>query len=284
MLRGTLKPTEKPARLKLLLSGPAGVGKTTAALQMPRPYLIDCEEGASHYGKLVEDAGGAVFSARSLDDVIDELRMLATEPHPFRTVIIDPMTTVYNQEVDRQERLVGNEFGRHYGAANKPAKRVCWLLAQLDLNVVVTSHSKTEYGPKLEKLGETFDSYKKLDYVFDLWLALSRTESPNGKRTARQAAVRKTRLDTFPDGAEFPWSYTELAKRYGKDLLEAEPKQLALATRDQVDKLKFLVSQLTEDEVKRLKIDKVMAEVEDLADLPAERVARGIALIEAYRG
>ena len=37
-------------RLKLLLWGDSGVGKTTLALQFPHPAVIDLEGGTEHYG------------------------------------------------------------------------------------------------------------------------------------------------------------------------------------------------------------------------------------------
>jgi hypothetical protein len=44
-LRGSIpKPEDK--RLKAMFFGAAGVGKTTAAIQFPAPYLIDTERGA----------------------------------------------------------------------------------------------------------------------------------------------------------------------------------------------------------------------------------------------
>ena len=37
------KPEAVTKRLKLFMFGPAGVGKTTAAIQFPNSYIIDCE-------------------------------------------------------------------------------------------------------------------------------------------------------------------------------------------------------------------------------------------------
>ena len=39
------KPEAVTKRLKLFMFGPAGVGKTTAAIQFPNSYIIDCEKG-----------------------------------------------------------------------------------------------------------------------------------------------------------------------------------------------------------------------------------------------
>ncbi|HHX4254290.1 TPA: AAA family ATPase [Legionella anisa] len=42
------KPETIEKRLKVLFYGDAGVGKTTAAIQFPKPYLIDTEKGAEN--------------------------------------------------------------------------------------------------------------------------------------------------------------------------------------------------------------------------------------------
>lgn len=277
-LRGK-KPEDRKQRLKLLLSGEAGVGKTTAALQMPRPYIIDTEQGSVHYGEMIEKAGGVVFESNSVEDVIREVRSLMSEPHDYVTLVIDPITTLFNDAVDEGERKVGNEFGRHYGYANKLFKRLCNLLTAIDMNVIITAHEKNEYGEKLEVIGKTFDGYKKLDYIFDLWLRLSRDR----KNHARNAETRKTRLAEFPDGEVFPWNYEELSKRYGAERLEKGVQAVDLATPDQIERFTFLCNQIGEQGVKALKIDKALATVEDVADLTSERIAKAIELIEQYR-
>ena len=52
------KPEAVYKRLKLFMFGPAGVGKTTAAIQFPNSYIIDCERGAENYDKLITDPAG----------------------------------------------------------------------------------------------------------------------------------------------------------------------------------------------------------------------------------
>lgn len=282
-LRGK-KPEDRKQRLKLLLSGEAGVGKTTAAIQMPKPYIIDTEQGSVHYGDTIEKAGGAVFEAKRFDDVVAEVRALMTEEHDYLTLVIDPITVVYNELLDEGEKKVGTEFGRHYGYANKQFKRLCNLLTTIDMNVVITAHEKNEFGEKLEVIGKTFDGYKKLDYIFDLWLQLERDRPrKDGKSAKRYAVVRKTRLAEFPDQDRFEWSYEGIADRYGIDRLEKGSQTIELGTTDQVERFRYLLNTLTEEELVRLKIDKALKDVEDIADLPADRIAKGIQLIEDYK-
>ena len=173
MLRAR-KPEAVNKRLKLFMYGPAGVGKTTAAIQFPNSYVIDCERGAENYDKLITASGSAVFQTNDINEVIAEVKALLTERHDFRTLVIDPITTVYNDLLEKSELKVGSDFGRHYGAANKEMKRLANLIIALDMNVVITAHAKTEYGQNLARLGITFDGWRQLDYWFDLVIELGK--------------------------------------------------------------------------------------------------------------
>lgn len=243
MLRG-VKPSKVEKRLKALFYGSAGVGKTTASIQFPKPYLIDTEKGAVNDGyiKILEESGGCVFQTSDFDDLMIEVKALLTNKHEYKTLIIDPMTTVYNDLLEKSATKVGTEFGRHYGEANKKMKHLCNMLLRLDMNVIITSHAKNEYGANLSVLGETFDCYKKLDYVFDLVFHIQK----RGKE--RVGIVKKTRMDSFKDDESFQFSYEEISKRYGKDYIEKESIAEVLATKDQVNELKKLVDLLKVDQ------------------------------------
>ena len=229
-------PEAVQKRLKLFMYGPAGVGKTTAAIQYPNSYIIDCEKGAENYDKLITASGSAVFQTTDMHEVIAEVKSLLTEKHDYRTLVIDPITTVYNDLLEKCELKVGTDFGRHYGEANKVMKRLANLIMALDMNVVVTAHSKKEYGDNLKVLGHTFDGWRQLEYWFDLVIELGK----KGKK--RFAKVAKTRVDSFPDEDVFEWSYDAVKKRYDIAVLEKPATQVALASPQQVAQIKELLN------------------------------------------
>ena len=235
------KPTNKTKRLKLFMYGDAGVGKTTAGLQMPKPYIIDAERGTENYHKKVNKIGGAVFNTTEILEVIDEVRKLSTEEHDFKTLVIDPITPLYFDLIDKCELEVGSEFGRHYGEANKYMKRLINLIMRLDMNVVVTAHAKVVYGDDMKKLGITFDGWKKLDYIFDLVLEL-RKQTP----TKRYAKVVKTRIESFPDGETFEWNYDSLTERFSQAELERDVDVITTATAAQVTEIETLSEKLVD--------------------------------------
>lgn len=269
-LRG-VKPKAVEKRLKALFYGPAGAGKTTAAIQFPRPYLIDTERGAENdqYVKLLDEAGGAYFPTTDFDEMVKEVTSLLTEQHPYSTCIIDPFTVVYNDLLDKAEQKVGSEFGRHYGEANKRVKHLLNLLLRLDMNVIITCHAKNEYGQGMVVIGQVFDGYKKLDYLFDLVFELQK----RGKD--RVGVVKKTRVEAFKEGDVFPFTYAEIAERYGREILERNAAVETLASDQQIVEIKRLVELLKVPAETTAKwLDKAMAET--WSEMPAETIQKCI--------
>ena len=233
------KATAIQKRLKMLMYGGAGVGKTTAAISFPAPYLIDTERGAENaqYVELLEKNGGAVFQSSDCEDVIAEVRSLLTLKHDYKTLVIDPLTVVYNNMLDDAALKVGTEFGRHYGEANKSMKKLLNLLLRLDMNVIITSHAKKEYGSNLAVLGQTFDCYKSLDYLFDVVIEIQKTNT-----TKRNAIVKKSRIKTLEENSCFEFSYDSLSEKYGRDVIEKEQKPEQLATQAQLEEIDNLIN------------------------------------------
>jgi len=238
-LRG-VKPEKVEKRLKALFYGDAGSGKTTACISFPKVYLIDTEKGSvnDQYVDTINENGGAVFQTTDFDELVQEIKSLLTEKHDYQTVVIDPLTTLYNDLLEKSEKAVGSDFGRHYAHSNKKMKQLLNLLLRLDCNVVLTCHSKNEYGQNLAVLGKTYDGYRKLDFLFDLVFEVQK----RGKE--RVGIVKKSRVPAFADGESFPFSYNEIAKRYGREILEKEAKPEKIATQEQVTELKRIVELL----------------------------------------
>ncbi len=272
------KPEAVQKRLKMFMFGPAGVGKTTAAIQFPNCYIIDAEKGAENYSKLITDSGSQVYQTTAMDEVIQEVRALLAEKHEFRTLVIDPITPLFNDLLDRSAEKVGEEFGRHYGAANKTMKRFANLIMSLDMNVIITAHAKKEYGQNLAVLGQTFDGWKQLDYWFDLVLELSKA----GKK--RYGKVVKTRIESFPDDDRFEWSYAEIKKRYesfsGEGVLDRAATCIQLADREQINKVKQLLNifRMPEGTVEKWF---AKAQCDTWEDMPQETLLKCIGYIES---
>jgi hypothetical protein len=270
------KPAMIEQRLKALFYGCAGVGKTMAAIQFPKPYIIDTEGSTNkpQYVKQIDKVGGAVLMTVDFDEMVNELKELLTTKHDYKTLVIDSLTNLYNDLLEKAEKKVGTEFGRHYGEANKRMKQLLNLLFRIDMNVIITSHSKNEYGSNLTVLGQTFDCYKKLDYLFDLVFEIQK------RGDKRIGLVKKSRIEAFPDTDTFPFSYDEIANRFGREVLERDSKPQELATVEQVKELTRLIELLKTPEEVYTKW-KSKASAEEWSEMPRDAMEKCIQYLKS---
>jgi len=280
-------PEVKEKRLKLFLYGGAGIGKTTAAIQFPKAYIIDTEKGSDHYGETIKKSVSAVFQSSNSDEIREELVQLLTTKHEYRTLIIDAITPIYNHIQEKWTRVFTKnaksekdaetqDFGmRYWGKVKSEFKSLQRILLSLDMNVIVTAHQKDVYGAGFSKLGVTFDSMKGDDYLYDL---IFRLDKRGGIRTAitekERAEIDKQK---FPE--EFPWSYENFCKYYGKEIIEKEATPIVMATIQQIQKLKGLLEIVKVDDDTQSKwLNK--ADVDDWSEMTGDQIQKCIDFLD----
>jgi AAA domain-containing protein len=272
-LRG-VKPSKIEKRLKVLFYGKTSVGKTTAAIQFPKPYYIDTEGGAEQdkYVEALEKSEALLFQSNDYDDIMTELRCLQREKHEYKTVIIDPLTHIY-EDLLAKASVKGTDFGKHYVEANRKMKIMLSLLIKLDVNVIIITHAKDQYSSDLSIIGQTFDCYKKLDYLFDLVLEVQL----RGKE--RVAVVKKSRIEKFILGETIPFSFEEIADRYGKKILEKEAVCEDLADDNDVFYVKSMIDLFneTDENVNRWL---AKAKVDSFEEMPKDKIKKVIQYLE----
>jgi hypothetical protein len=234
----------EPKKPKVLIYGPAGVGKTWASMDFPDVYYIDTEGGAdlAHYRAKLERVGGMYFGPEQgsldFDAVIAQVEALATEKHPFKTVVIDSITKLFSTAITDEQLRLGDKdaFGASKKAPIRQLARLVRWLNRADMNAVVIAHQKDAWGQDAkgnrEVIGQTFDAYEKLEYDLHLCLRISKIGA--GENARRYAHIGKSRLQGFPEGERFDWSYAQFAERYGKDVIEKEVTPVTLANADEV--------------------------------------------------
>jgi hypothetical protein len=276
----------QPGKTKALIFGASGVGKTWFTLTFPQPYYIDTEGGADlkHYQERLKAAGGAYLGTAegSLDfsTVIDQMQALATEKHPYKTLIVDSITKLYQTTIANEAERLGDKDA--FGASKKPAiawmrRLVNWTM-KLDMNVWFVAHDVAEWGvdPKTgqrTEVGRVPDVWDKLIYELDLTLNAVK------RGPARIAVVRKSRLLGFPDAEQFPLEYNDFALRYGKDFIEAESHAITLAAPAQVAEITRLVDLL---KVSPAEIERVLnkAGADEWGELTADQAKATIAWLK----
>lgn len=267
----------EPTKPKTLIYGAAGTGKTFTSIDFPSVYYFDTEGGASrkHYTEKLKQSGGAYFGpeqgSQDFATVVEQVQALATEDHHFKTIVIDSGTKIY--EAARQEAAEsgGDAFGRDRKEANRPARRLMHWLQKVDMNVIIICHEIPQWGidnkGERTQTGVTYDGWPKLDYDLDLALNIVKM---GPKRLAR---VTKSRLLSFGEGENFPWSYEEFATRYGKEVIERESKKINLATTEQVAEFTRLLAVVKLDaDIRGDKI--VLDNAKDVSELESASVTK----------
>lgn len=231
------KPEVKQQRLKAMFFGEMGTGKSTCVAQFPGTAYIDTEDTSSKkkYARMISEKNGQVLATGDFDEILEQVKALMTTKHDFKTLVIDSLTIPYENLQAECERQVGNEFGRHVTAANKKMKLLVNLLLRMDMNVLVTCQAKKEYGNNMSVIGQTYNCYNRLGYMFDL---VFETQLRGEKFVA---ITRKSRIDEFPMNETFSFSYDEIIKRYGPDCIEKDVIPQELASKKQVEEVKRLI-------------------------------------------
>ncbi len=238
-----------PNKPKFLISGESGVGKTFFALDFPKPYIIDTESGATRaqYQEKLKKSGGVYFGkdegSQDFETIIQEVKTLVTEKHDYKTLIIDSFSYIYLLEAAIAEQEIGSDFGKDKKAAQKPTKQLIRWLDKLDMNVILICHSKAKWARKGKEVfqdGTTFDGWDKLEYILDLWIEI--------QKDGKTFMIRKSRIESLPQGISMPLAYKSFADVYGKDIIEKEAKPADLATKSQLTTIKKLIKALNIDQ------------------------------------
>ena len=268
-------------RLKLFLWGDSGVGKTTLALQFPKPVVIDLEGGTDLYGGSFEFD---VLRAHTPDEVMDAVQWLLSRPHSYRTVIIDPITVYWDALqkkwsdifLRRNKGSKGFKFEfydlqpRDWMTIKAEFKQLIRLLIALDMNVIVTARQKVQYadGAFMKAIGETFDGEKSLPYLFDTIVQLYRDDK--GRFLGK---CLKDRSNKLPLG-EFECSYAHFEELFGKKSLARKARPTPPITDEQKRQIHEHIArfEMTPDQVARRLSAYGAESVDDLT----EEIARTI--------
>ena len=272
-----------PARPKIAIYGSYGVSKTWGALSFPNVYFIDSEGGSKEkeYIARLKQSGGVYMGpedgSSNMDNLIEEVKALATEKHSYKTLVIDSITKPFNNEITKEAERLGDKNG--FGADKRPAiqkmKRLMMWLDRLDMNVILVAHEKPKWANG-EQAGYEADIYDKVNY--DLHLVLRITK----QGTRRVARVDKTRIRAFPDGDSFDWTNSnsitettardEFIKRLGDGIMN-ESRAIILATAEQVSEIERLLKVVNVDPADIEKW-KAKANAESFSDFTEEQAGK----------
>jgi len=217
------KAEKVPKRLKMYIYGETGTGKTVTSLHFPNPAVIDTERGTEYYGEFFDFNKIETSDPAEVNKAIDEL---LENPNGFKTLVLDPFTSLYDNIIEDQVIKMKVKTGNpnyqiqplDYKHIKAAVKGLIQKLLALDMNIIVTARSKPLYSSEefMKLIGNTADGPKELPYMFDVVLELAKEEDG-----VFWAKVQKDRTNKLPDSFEF--TYKSFTDYLGIEGLERDP-------------------------------------------------------------
>lgn len=167
-------------KLKIFLYGNTGSGKTTFALQFPNPCVIDLERGTDLYG---DKFNFEKMTPNTFSQTWQAVIWLMQNRHPYQTLVVDPVTMVYEQLQDKNNNHAKMKNKDHidydFGPKEWMKIKAEWKdfirdIIALPMHVIFIAREKAKYDKKgfMKQIGETYDSEKNTAYYFDIVLRL----------------------------------------------------------------------------------------------------------------
>lgn len=288
------KPADDlPRRVKMLIYGPPGVGKTTFALKFPDPVLVDIDRGADHYGKLVKFHVDR--ECKDWTTLQERTEWLMRNRHPFKTCIIDPISIGWDmaQEYWNEIFLKRNKGGKgfkfeFYDNQLKDWKTVtaswrAWmwrLKIQLDMNIILIARDKEKFikkGDEFAISGNTFQGQKDLGFDVDTVLRMFFDDKGNRWGVVVDSKDRTHRLPREPFPMDDDLGYEAFKGFFGEESLTREVKTLNFANDQQKSRLTELFSALGATNEQMISTLRSKHDAESLDDLTAEEAVKAIA-------
>jgi hypothetical protein len=278
---------------KSAIYGPEGVGKTTLAAQAPNPVFLDTEGGTDHLDV-------ARLTADKWEDIIAIIHQLATEPHEFRTLVIDTIDWLEKRLAEFVCRRASKESIEDFGYGKGHvivAEEMAKFLASLDgllkrgMHIILLAHSTVKKFEMPDAAG-SYDRFelklsKQVAPLIKEWADLVLfcnyvtrvAENDQGKR--RGVGGRERVLHTSHTAAwdaknrhgleeKLPFTYEAIAKVFG----EVSAPVGATAEPSIGEKLAGLVKGREADVLAFLIARGQLKENGSLDDLPPEYAAR----------
>ena len=247
----SLRPTpieQTLKRLRVLLWGATGVGKTWLLLHFPGLLVLDSEGGTEPYHDIFDFASIPLKNIGQMVKTIEAFEA-GTEINGhntanFKTLGIDSISDTWDFAQDFWARQLGGEEGEQsesglslyrlqapdWRVVKADNRHIMRRATMLETNIVCTAHEKTEYKDNAYMVPTgrtTFDGEKKLERWFDTVIHLT---IKDGEHIGFCTKDRSRRL---PMLQEFVATYDYFAKAFGEEIIEQPSSGTSRSTQEQ---------------------------------------------------
>lgn len=278
----------KPSKPKMMLFGKPDTDKSKFSCEFKNAVYIDTENGAveSQYVRTLKESKSKYFGitdgSQNLREVIDQVKALIVTPGDRQALIIDSITKAHDtMDAEEQERMgdKNDPYSSYKKAGVRQMRRLCALLGQLDMAVILVAHAKDKYegvGDQRKLTGVTFDAWPKLGHEMNLQCEAQRVGAVTFMRVVR------SKYECMIRGQEIPMTYDAFSKAYGKDVMERKPEGLIIATPEQVAEITKLTGILR---MEQEELDGWLnkAGAEEIQDLSKENAEKFIKFLDKKR-
>lgn len=278
----------KPSKPHMMLFGKPDTDKSKLGCEFPNAVYMDTENGAveSQYVQTLNSNNSLYFGVKdgsqNLREVIDQVKALIVTPGDRQTLVLDSVSkSLDTADAEEQERMgdTKDPFSSYKKAGVRQMRRLCMLLGQLDMTVLLIAHAKDKWeGQGLDRkmAGTTFDAWPKLGHEMNLQLESQRVGAVTFMRVVRSKYACLIR------GQEIPMTYDAFSKAYGKDVMERKAEGLIIATPEQVVEITKLAGILKMDQEE---LDGWLnkAGAEEIQDLSKENADKFIKYLDKKR-
>lgn len=231
------QPTKnRVPRPQIFLWGEAGTGKTRCSLMFGKTAYVALERGAEFYH---DEFDYDEIKPSNVNEVITSLKFLATGNHDYKTVVIDPLTVLYemiqDEYMDAKRAAKGNqsiELSAGDWRIIKPRYfKILDMIRRLDMNVFVIARVKKNYSPggseemfvlnKDDPFAPNIEA--STSHIFDTEIQLQIDR--RGGKVRFMATVRKDRTGKF-DVNQKPFEFTKdaIEQTFGQIINQAGAK------------------------------------------------------------
>lgn len=210
-----------PQKIKFLVYGESGVGKTVFASTWPDPVFLDIDKGMASVHREVHR-----FQIDVWEDLVDSVDFLANESHPFKTVVVDSLNEL--QYLSMRNVIQGFPSIRRsydslpsisdYGKMLDDFDKMVRFIKSLECNVVFISQvAAREYDTdpvQPQFIGKS--TARNLARMVDIVGYLDKKDSSEGAKIRYMTFdavnyITKDRSDSLPQQVENP-TYDSLLK------------------------------------------------------------------------